>query len=172
MKHEEFEIGKTFFASGGFQWLCTDKGTRTITAIMLDPDKDPSWFKGPPYAVAEVVFDEYDFPACSYNMDYMIIERIDKNKQSFHPGFSSEDVFEMLDQESEIDQHYQNLLKHDRVNLEGHILHPYSVIYNEEVLTVKLFELFSKQYLDMNANDFILLPIRTEEAMQKRSNYF
>lgn len=33
MKLSEFTIGKTFFASLGYEWLCTDKGTRTITAI-------------------------------------------------------------------------------------------------------------------------------------------
>jgi len=40
---------------------CTDIGTRVIVAIRIDdhPD-DPSWYNGPPYAVAESVFDEYD----------------------------------------------------------------------------------------------------------------
>jgi hypothetical protein len=33
-------------------------------AIRLD-QFDESWYNGPPYAVQEVVFDEYDFDGCS-----------------------------------------------------------------------------------------------------------
>lgn len=36
------------------------KGNAT-SEIVTD---DPSWFNGPPYAVAESVFDEYDMPGC------------------------------------------------------------------------------------------------------------
>lgn len=62
MKHSDFGIGNKFIC-GESTWLCTDVGTRIITAIELDPDK-PGWEAGPPYAVAEIVFDEYDFAAC------------------------------------------------------------------------------------------------------------
>lgn len=48
------------FACGGKSWKCTDKGQRTIIAIELDHDRDASWYVGPPYAVAETVFDEHD----------------------------------------------------------------------------------------------------------------
>ena len=36
---------------------------RTIVAIRLDKD-DPSWYNGPPYAIAESTFDEYDIEGC------------------------------------------------------------------------------------------------------------
>ena len=49
--------------SGG-KWRCTDVGTRVIAAIQLD-QQDESWYNGPPYAVAESVFDEYDQAGCS-----------------------------------------------------------------------------------------------------------
>jgi hypothetical protein len=64
MEHSDFEIGQEFLC-GGKRWRCTDKGTRTIVAVCLDdhPD-DPSWYNGPPYAVAEEVFDENDMPGC------------------------------------------------------------------------------------------------------------
>lgn len=65
-------------------WRCTDVGTRTVIAIKLGPreithceidhngnrqmstiiDDDPSCLDGPPYAVAESIFDEYDIEAC------------------------------------------------------------------------------------------------------------
>lgn len=48
------------FRCGGQVWICTDVGTRVIVAI---EDKD-GWTSGPPYALAETVFDENDLPAC------------------------------------------------------------------------------------------------------------
>ena len=63
MKHSDFKIGMLFKTATG-EWRTTDVGTRVITAIKLDPNKDRSWYNGPPYAVSEVVFDEYDFEGC------------------------------------------------------------------------------------------------------------
>jgi hypothetical protein len=65
MTHSDFKIGETFFTSNGWQWLCTDKGTRVIVAVHIEEGRDPSWLSGPPYAVAEVVFDEHDFSSCT-----------------------------------------------------------------------------------------------------------
>lgn len=86
MKHVDFAIGIEFWC-GGRRWRCTDVGTRVIVAISLDPhevvemqraegmsgraverrymSEDKSWLDGPPYAVAEYVFDEYSIEACS-----------------------------------------------------------------------------------------------------------
>lgn len=75
MKLDEFQIGKQF-SCGDRTWICTDKGTRTVIAICISPRSrkndwlrgvdvfDPSWFAGPPYAVEEHVFDEYDQKVC------------------------------------------------------------------------------------------------------------
>jgi hypothetical protein len=68
MLHGEFRIGEPFW-SGGHRWRCTDIGTRVITAIKLDHGDDPSWYNGPPYAVAEVVFDEYNMAGCTLERD-------------------------------------------------------------------------------------------------------
>jgi hypothetical protein len=82
MEHCEFKIGGEFWCDGR-QWRCTDIGTRTIVAIRLDHVEVGSdarqrrrilsraeaeaegWFNGPPYAVVERVFDEYDIEGCS-----------------------------------------------------------------------------------------------------------
>ena len=66
MTHGDFSIGCAFLAGGGKRWRCTDIGTRVIVAVCLEdhPD-DPSWYNGPPYAVAECVFDEYDQEGCT-----------------------------------------------------------------------------------------------------------
>ena len=87
MKHEEFRIGEEFWC-GDHKWRCTDIGTRVVVAIRLGPheiavatpgDKnpaelniqhkitdDPSWLNGPPYAVAEHIFDEDSIECCSH----------------------------------------------------------------------------------------------------------
>jgi hypothetical protein len=68
MKHSQFTIGMEF-VSGGKRWRCTDRGSRTVIAICLDAHpNDLSWYNGPPYAVAEIVFDEYDLEACESDL--------------------------------------------------------------------------------------------------------
>jgi hypothetical protein len=64
MKHCEFSIGAEFFC-GGNRWECTDLGQRVVIAIPVNENQDPSWRAGPPYAVAEAVFDEFDIEGCS-----------------------------------------------------------------------------------------------------------
>lgn len=84
MKHFEFKIGEIFYTDAG-KWRCTDIGTRVVVAIRLDcvrvvqttgnrvtseqvldeAEADlKGWFNGPPYAVAEKVFDELDQEGC------------------------------------------------------------------------------------------------------------
>jgi hypothetical protein len=45
------------------EFRVTDIGTRTIVAVQITKKEkaDPSWLNGPPYAIAELVFDEDDF---------------------------------------------------------------------------------------------------------------
>ena len=82
MQHSEFNISGEFWC-GGRQWRCTDIGRRTIIAIRVnrvEVGNEPpeqrrilsraeaeaeGWFNGPPYAVAESAFDEYDLEGCS-----------------------------------------------------------------------------------------------------------
>ena len=63
MTRNDFRIGLEFYTASG-KWRCTDVGTRVIVAIKLDRN-DSSWYVGPPYAVAESVFDEHDLGGCS-----------------------------------------------------------------------------------------------------------
>lgn len=81
MKIEDCSIGLEFFTATG-RWRCTDIGTRVVAAIQIDQVEackqnatseptieiitdDSSWFNGPPYAVAEHVFNEFDLGGCS-----------------------------------------------------------------------------------------------------------
>ncbi|GGC71507.1 hypothetical protein GCM10011504_56480 [Siccirubricoccus deserti] len=76
MKRSEFAIGRVFTTGQGL-WRCTDVGTRTVIAIRTDSADvvsilggreapsivAPSWFDGPPYALAGTMLDKCDFPA-------------------------------------------------------------------------------------------------------------
>ena len=64
MTHDQFSIGLEFIM-GDHRWRCTDIGTRTVAAIRLDKADDPTWYYGPPYAVAETLLDEDDIESCS-----------------------------------------------------------------------------------------------------------
>lgn len=88
MDHRAFTIGLEFW-SGDRQWRCTDVGSRVVIAIRIDSAEIVSiragertmdilsrfraeragWFDGPPYAVAECVFDEDDLEGCSLDRD-------------------------------------------------------------------------------------------------------
>ena len=84
---EDYKIGVHFWMAGR-EWCCTDVGTRTVAAICIDakvvafaetgqaidcivhkPGKKEAegngWFTGPPYAVAEVVIDEFSMGGCT-----------------------------------------------------------------------------------------------------------
>jgi hypothetical protein len=63
MKHSDFATGIEFMTATG-RWRCTDVGRRVVVAIKIDTYEDTSWYSGPPYAVAETVFDENDIQGC------------------------------------------------------------------------------------------------------------
>lgn len=74
LKLQQFVIGAEFEMSGS-RWRCTDVGARTLVAIQLDAARDPSWYRGPPYAVVETAIDEYDLPACMLTPPHMRLAR-------------------------------------------------------------------------------------------------
>lgn len=89
MKKEEFVVGMKF-RRGTKLWLCTDIGSRVITAVCLSlckyndwgrslsveiqdrawdrvqRDLDPSWIGVPPYTLLEHVFNENDIKECEF----------------------------------------------------------------------------------------------------------
>ena len=76
MKITDFKIGSKFFGPAHFEWLCTDIGTRTITAIFLDPDKPSYYFQGPPYSVPEKVFDDLEMTSCYSDFEEELTSRV------------------------------------------------------------------------------------------------
>ena len=75
MKHNEFKLGGMFSFHGMTdKWRVTDIGSRVIVAIRVYRLQEPSLYNGPPYAVAETVFDEDDILSAQpiYTIDIMI----------------------------------------------------------------------------------------------------
>lgn len=171
MKLEEFEIGKKFFSSGGFEWLCTDKGTRTISAIMLDPKKSEIWFQGPPYMVSEEIFDELDIQTCYLRFEDSFSQSLQDLKTSSHPNFHSEDIFKML-REKLTNYPRTPIFRKDRVDQQGFIWHPYSAKKINNDWFILIFELFSRTYSEMHEDIFIQLPYATEDSMKIRKKSF
>jgi hypothetical protein len=57
------------FRCGGAEWIVTDIGIRSLSAIKIDEKAkgDPTWLNGPPYALEEVVFDTFDIEGIEYD---------------------------------------------------------------------------------------------------------
>ena len=95
MQKEDFKIGEEFYTNTS-KWRCTDIGSRVIVAIELKQE-NLAFQNGPPYSIAELVFDEYDFAGCSLGPDDFIeesepeenIDELLKNKKlnSLHEAF-------------------------------------------------------------------------------------
>lgn len=138
----------------------------------LDSTKDKSWFFGPPYAVEEVVFDEYDICSCCQEQNEIIIQRLNNLEKSAHPNFFSEDVFKITEEAHTNNYKYKSILKRDRVGYNGQIFHPYSAIRKEDGWHIKIFELFSREYSEIHENEFVQLKLSDEQAMKNRKDNF
>lgn len=65
MQLAEFAIGQDFTTGSGRIFRCTDIGTRTVIGVPHKANAaKEGWLAGPPYAAAEIVFDEIDLPQC------------------------------------------------------------------------------------------------------------
>ena len=83
MKLSEFKIGQPFYMDER-KWLCTDIGTRTVSAICISSAeiksngkrktltetelREAGWTNGPPYALHEELLDEYDIVDCGLQL--------------------------------------------------------------------------------------------------------
>lgn len=170
MKHSDFHIGLEFFASAGFIWRCTDVCTRTITAIQIEDDRDASWYNGPPYAVVETVFDEYDLPNCHLTLDEAIEDAIHEADTSGHPGYPNDYVNRMMKErfacEAEAKYRNKRLLRFDRVR---EILHPYAAHKSGDSLVIRLYLPFLHEYAEIPELELLQLPISTEADLKRRS---
>ena len=170
MKHADFAIGTIFYTNTGQCWRCTDIGTRTILAIEIKPELDSSWFNGPPYAVIEVPFDEHDIDSAYRDEKEAIDEALHRIDKSAHPGFPHTAVITMCKATLTSDsQSYprRQILRFDRVNTTGKILHPYAAERRGEEWYILTYEVFTSKFEAVTESEFIRLHHATEQDLQK-----
>lgn len=173
MKYADFKIGTEFFTCTGQCWRCTDVGTRTILAIELNPELESSWFNGPPYAVIEVPFDEYDIKGAYRDEKEAIQEAIDRANHSAHPNFPHEIVMTMLQARcTEAADTYpqKQLFRIDRVSADGEILHPYAAERDGDSWRILVYRLFAGTFQTVAEADFIQLRPAGEADFRRQSS--
>lgn len=173
MRLSDFQIGTEFYTCTGQAWRCTDVGRRTIAAIELCPDLEASWFRGPPYAVVEHVFDEHDIEG-AYRDEQDFAQDIGdrRDNRQAHPGFALEPVFEMMRAAfagDALDYPHRRLWRFDRVEEGGEILHPYAAIRHGEQWRILVFRLFENTYQSWDESEFVRLRPATKQDLLLRA---
>lgn len=186
MNHSDFTIGLEFHTCTGQVWRCTDVGTRTILAIEVYAppipfddgskkrfDKDESWFVGPPYAVPEVVFDEIDIRAAYRTEEEHILEALADADENIHPGYSQEVAQTLMDNRvfGQTRAYLRKeLLRFDRVNDSGEVLHPYGAEpAGDYAWLVLLYLPYTEQFTAMPESEFVRLRPATKDDLRRRS---
>lgn len=166
MEISEFYPGLVFNSAGGFEYLCTDVGTRTVLGVLLT-GVDPIFVQGPPYIQTEEVFAEHELQFCFLTVAQAIAQACEPSP---HPGYSTEEVRKMLEErhsEETLAYPRKNLLKTDR-ELENDIAHPYSITRTDSGILVRYLTLKTKQFLEMNEVEFAKLPQATGQSLQAK----
>lgn len=162
---DDFSIGCRFYSVGGLEYLCTDIGSRTISAVLIT-DVDPIFYEGPPYMQQERVFDEQMLMTCHQSFENMLRQSL---VSSLHPGFSCDEVRHMMHQGmSEDSRRYPRpkLLKMDKLDADD-IAHPFSASRNDQIWTIHFLYLKSKQYGAMPDNEFAHLPFAHDSDIER-----
>lgn len=173
MKHADFTIGMVFETSTGQRWRCTDIGRRTITAIELARDLNLAWFNGPPYSVSEVVFDEIDIAPAFRSHEEAIRDAIAEVDDAAHPSYPHEVVDRMMEAWfSEEARRYPRprLLRVDRVDADGEILHPYAAEATHDGWRILLYAPFTETFSALPELDFLRLRSATRHDFVARKN--
>jgi hypothetical protein len=174
MKHSDFAIGTEFETCTGQRWRCTDVGQRSIVAIELRPDLEEAWFRGPPYPVPEVVFDEQDIARAFRSHDEAIRNAMANVDRGLHPGYPHEVVSTMMKA-----QHLENahlyprpeLFRIDRVDAAGEILHPYAAEPSGDGWRILLYAPFTETFSALPEQDFVHLRPAMPKDFEARNQW-
>ncbi|MFQ6310093.1 hypothetical protein [Lysobacter capsici] len=171
MKHDDVAIGTRFETGTGQRWCCTDVGRRTLTAIELVPDVDPAWYRGPPYPVPEVVFDELDIANAFLSGEDAIEAALAHADEDPHPGYPGEAVMAMMRTRLlEEAQAYPRprLLRIDRVDATGEPLHPYAALPKPSGWCILLYTPFTDTFSALPERAFVQLRPATRPDWEAR----
>lgn len=172
MKHADFAIGTEFETSTGQRWRCTDVGQRSIVAIEFRSDVDENWFCGPPYPVPEVVFDERDIAGAFRNAEEHILEAITGMDGRTHPGYPHDVMKTMMEarfQENARSYPRPRLLRSDRVDISGEILHPYAAESTPEGWCILIYAPYAQAFSTMPEGVFVSLRVATSLDFEMRA---
>jgi hypothetical protein len=173
MKHAEFAIGTEFETCTGQRWRCTDVGQRSIVAIELQPELEEAWFCGPPYPVPEVVFDERDIAAAFRSHEEAILDVLAKVDRGGHPGYPNEVVNAMM--EARYPDHSRRypqpgLLRIDRVDEAGEILHPYAAEPTRDGWRILVYAPFAGTLSVRPETEFVRMRPATSHDFESRKH--
>lgn len=174
MKLEDFEAGTEFLTNTGQRWRCTDIGRRTILAIELRPDLGEAWWSGPPYSVPEVPFDEIDIARAYRTEEGAIRESLEAIERSAHPGYSHKAVATMMMARHQVPDDSppyprQRLLRIDRVDPAGEILHPFAAELFGDDWQIRVYLPFCERFRLVPEADFIRYRPAAEADLQRRA---
>ncbi|AXH60250.1 hypothetical protein [Pseudomonas amygdali] len=166
MEISEFYPGLVFNSAGGFEYRCTDVGSRTVLAVLLS-GVDPVFVQGPPYIQTEEVFAEHELKQCFLSLADALVQA---SEPSAHPGFSTDEVKTMIEGRSSpemLTYSRRNILKADR-DLADDVAHPFSISRTDKGIRVRYLTLKSKVFLEMSEIEFAKLPLTTPESLSSR----
>lgn len=173
MKHADFAIGTEFETCTGQRWRCTDVGRRSILAIELRPQLDPAWFRGPPYPVPEVVFDERDIASAFRDQDEATRDAMVEVERGVHPGYPHEAVSTMMKTRHLDDARrypHPRLLRIDRIDATGEILHPYAAEPMCDGWRILVYAPFTETFSALPDLDFVCLRPAAPQDFEERSS--
>jgi hypothetical protein len=179
MKINEFHPGLEFMDNIHI-YRCTDVGTRTVAAIVLDKD-DERWYAGPPYIVPEVLLDEKALRSCYLSEVHAIQQSIDETKD-IDLTYSNEAVKKFMSSKVAVDyQKYPNkgVFRYDRMGAPlmglpldgvepGEIYHPYCAVQHGGVWFIQCYLPYVEAYIEIEEVSFISLPIPQVEDYRAR----
>jgi hypothetical protein len=160
MKHVDFTIGTEFETCTGQRWRCTDVGQRSIVAIELQSGLEEARFCGPPYPVPEVVFDEQDIAFAFRSQDEATQDALAEVERGVHPGYSDDAINVMMEARYPDDSRrypQPRLLRIDRVDAAGEILHPYAAEATHDGWCILLYAPFTEAFSALPETDFVRL---------------
>ncbi|MFC6189166.1 hypothetical protein [Pseudoxanthomonas mexicana] len=172
MKHADFAIGTEFEICTGQRWRCTDVGQRSIVAIELRSDVDEDWFHGPPYPVPEVVFDEHDIAGAFRSAEEHILDAITRRNGGTHPGYPHDVMKTMMEawlREDARTYPRARLLRSDRVDVSGEILHPYAAESTAEGWCILLYAPYTQAFSTLPERVFVSLRAATSLDFEARA---
>ena len=145
---------------------------RSILAIEITPGTDERWFVGPPYAVPEVVFDEISIRGAYRSEVEALRDAVAESDEGTHPGYSQEVMSKLMNvrvMAATRDYPRRRLLRFDRLDASGEVLHPYGAEPGKDGWQVLVYLPYTGQFTTLPEDAFVRLQAATRDDLRRRS---